>query len=59
MNLKINRLWKKHTRTHTDKPSILFYLNSTLRLEFSTVERKQTNTSTSLMMIILKKEIGI
>jgi hypothetical protein len=25
---------------HTDKPSILFYLNSTLRLEFITVERK-------------------
>jgi hypothetical protein len=29
---------------HTDKPSILFYLNSTLRLEFSTVERKQKPT---------------
>jgi hypothetical protein len=34
---------KKHTLLHTDKPSILFYLNSTLRLEFSTVEKKQTN----------------
>jgi hypothetical protein len=48
---------KKYTVLHTDKPSILFYLNSTLRLEFSTVERKQTNTSTSLMMIILRRRL--
>jgi hypothetical protein len=34
----------------TAQPSRLFYFNNELRLEHNTVERRQTRTSTSLLM---------
>jgi hypothetical protein len=41
----------------TAQPSRLFYFNNELRLEHNTVERRQTRTSTSLLMKKLKKRL--